>query len=119
MAKTAELFPLKAQPPVLHSSNRYNNHPMYLDPDTRYKFIGSWNPPNIPQKETDIIYEVTSSVAYRPDIIAYEFYETPLLGWVISYVNNITNPLDREDGLYPGRVIRIPDITTITTVLTF
>jgi len=119
VANTSELIPISEQPPVIHAFSRFNNHPVYVDPITRKKFIGSWNPPVFPEKETDVLFEITSSFAYRPDIISYEFYETPLLGWVISYVNNVSNPLDRQDGLYPGRVIRIPDITTITTVLTF
>lgn len=119
MANYSELFPTGTQLPTLSSFSRFNNHPIYIDPLTNKKFIGSWTPPLIPEKETDILFEITSSFSYRPDMIAYEFYETPLLGWVISYANNISNPLDKETGLYPGRVIRIPDLTTITTVLTF
>lgn len=119
LANTLELSPLTDQSPIVHAFSRFNNHPLFMDPLTRKKFIGVWTPPVIPQKETDLFFEVDASYSYRPDLISYKYYETPLLGWVICYVNNITNPLDRNEGLYAGRVIRISDVNTISTILTF
>ena len=119
MANSSELIPLTGQPTVVHSFCRYNNHFIYRDPETTDKFYQMWNPPTIPQKETDITYIIPAEMAYRPDLISYNFYNTPLLAWVISYVNGILNPLDKTDGLYAGRAIRIPDITTVVSALTF
>ena len=117
MAKTSELIPVDNASGIIYNSySRFNNHPIYVDPITRKKFIGSWQPPTIQEKETDILFEITSSYAYRPDIISYNFYGTPLLAWVLAYVNNISNPFDRDDGFYPGRVIRITDITTLSVL---
>lgn len=113
---TKELKPLQ-QRLVSNQYSRYINHPLYIDPETKKKFIGSWNAPNISAKETDKTFYITSSFAYRPDAISYEFYNTPLLGWAICYVNGILNPLDRTEGLYPGRVITIPDLTTISVAM--
>jgi hypothetical protein len=119
MAKTTELFPLSAQSLVVHAYCRYNSHFRYQDPETTNKFYQAWNPPPIPQKNTDVTFIIPANMAFRPDLISYNFYDTPLLGWVIPYVNNIMNPLDHTEGLYAGRAIRVPDISTIISVLTF
>ena len=119
MSNTKELFPLTNQPSIIHSFSRFNSHPVYQDPITGKKFIGSWRPPNIPFKDSDKTMQVTQENAFRPDIISYTYYNTPLLGWLICYVNGIDNPWDKTTGLVPGLVLRIPDITTITAVLTF
>jgi hypothetical protein len=119
MASTKELFSAFDNYNVTFAPySRFSNHPVYMDPVTRTKFIGTWTPPVIQQKETDILYEIPAAYAFRPDMISYDFYSTPLLAWVIAYVNNITNPLDRENGFYAGRVIRITDINTLSA-LTF
>lgn len=117
--KTSELLPLLNQANNPHTYSRHNNHPVYQDPETGKRFVGSWNPPFIAQKETDKTFVVNQTTAYRPDIIAYQFYGTPILSWVICYVNNISNPYDKANGLWPGRLLTIPDITTITSTLTF
>ena len=119
MANTKELFPLGNQPTILHQHSRFNNHPIYVDPDTGDKFIGAWSPPDIPYKDSDKTIQISQENAYRPDILSYNYYNTPLLGWLLCIVNGVSNPWDKTDGLYPGRVLRIPDITTITSVLTF
>lgn len=119
MANTKELFPLANQPTATNTYSRFNNHPVYQDTDTGDKFIGAWRPPDIPYKSSDKTIQITQENAFRPDIISYTYYNTPLLGWVICYVNGIINPWDKKTGLVPGLTIRIPDITTITTVLTF
>lgn len=119
MATTKELAPLANQAPIIHQYSRFNNHPFYQDPETGNKFIGAWSPPVIPYKESDRNVLVSQETAYRPDIISYNYYNTPLLGWLICYVNGVSNPWDKTTGLFPGRTLRIPDITTITSVMLF
>lgn len=119
MAKTKELKPLSSTPGTITPFSRFNGHPFYQDETSKKKFIGSWTPPIFPEKETDIIYTIPAEYAFRPDLIAYEYYDSPYLAWVIAYVNNILNPFDRTNGFYAGRVIRIPDIITVTTMLNF
>lgn len=118
MANTKELFPLVKQPAVLYAYSRFNRHPIYQDPITGDKFVGAWSPPNIPSSPNDRTLQITQENAYRPDVISYKYYNTPWLGWVICYVNGIVNPWDKNAGLYPGLVITIPDVTTITSLLT-
>ena len=116
---TKELFPLINQPATLYAYSRFNNHPVYQDPVTGNKFIGVWSPPNIPVSVADRSCLITQENAYRPDTISYFYYNNPWLGWVISYVNGISNPWDKDNGFYPGRVLRIPDLATITSIFTF
>lgn len=118
MAKTSEVKPILNAPKFFYKFSRHNFHSTFYSTEKQTKFLGSWNPRAIPEKETDKFYEIPVEMSYRPDSISYEFYSTPLLGWVISYVNDIANPLDRETGLYPGRVIRIPDIASIISTYT-
>jgi hypothetical protein len=118
MVFTRELFSLQNKVAIIHPYSRFNSHPMYQDPETGKTFLGSWNPPIFPLKETDKSLMVTPQFAYRPDIISYEYYNTPLLAWVICYVNDIVNPYDKDTGIYPGLILRIPDITTVTAALT-
>lgn len=119
MAKTNELLPVTGQRSVAKPQNRFTRHPIYRDPETGNIFVGSWNPPTFPYKETDKSFQITQEFAYRPDAISFQYYGTPLFAWILAYVNDIVNPWDREKGFYPGRIIRIPDLTTINSVLVF
>ena len=109
---TNELKPVSTTRSLTSSSSRFNFHSVYrLEDGTT--FLQTWKPPTIKLKETDKTIIVTNMLAYRPDLISDKMYNTPLLAWAICYVNDILNPLDRKDGLYPGRLIRIPDPSTL------
>lgn len=96
---------------------RQNRATVYIDPDTKKKFFALWKRIEIPESTYDKTYRVTTGTAYRPDLISYNFYDTPYLSWVICMVNNIKNPLDLDEGLYAGRLIVIPDLNTLMTIL--
>ena len=49
--------------------------------------------------ENDSVYVVTSNERYRPDIIAYNYYGTADLYWVILAANNLKTPFEVTDGL--------------------
>jgi len=119
VSTSSEFVPLKIRNSIQNRYSRFARHPVYIDPITKNKFIGVWNPPTFPAKQNDVLFHVSPSYAFRPDSISYFFYDTPLLAWVICYVNDISNPLDRETGLYSGRIIRVPDISTIITTVGF
>lgn len=113
MASTIELIPNPNQNNILYPNSRYNYHLIYTDPDTHQKFIESFKIPDIPAKQSDLTYTITAGNAFRPDLIAYLFYDTPLLWWAIAVANDVINPLDRTDGFYSGRVLRIPDKNSV------
>lgn len=109
---TIELQPNTNQTDIMYTNSRYNYHLIYTDPDTGEKFLQTFKLPDIKSSPSDITYTITIDRAFRPDLIAYDFYNTPTLWWLFCIANNIMNPLDREEGLYVGRAITIPDITT-------
>lgn len=119
MSKTIQFLPVNTVDSRQNRFSRFSNHPIYVDAVTKNKFIGKWTPKSFPLSELDRTFQVSAAFEFRPDAISFLFYETPLLAWVICYVNDILNPLDRETGLYSGRVIRIPDISIIVTTLGF
>lgn len=109
---TNELTPIGRANKVIATSSRFNFHNIYrLEDGTT--FLQTWKPPNIKPKSTDKTIAIPTRLAYRADLISDKFYNTPLLAWAICYVNDILNPLDKKEGLYPGRLIRIPDPSTL------
>lgn len=67
--------------------------------------------------DQDIQFEefmISESNAGRLDIISWLSYQTVDYWWVIGYFNGIVNPFYE---LTPGRIIRIPDKSTIDFAL--
>jgi nucleoid-associated protein YgaU len=112
MAKTTELFPINTNSPVISQSSRYNYQAIYRDEKGK-TFLQTWKPREFSSNSTTQTIIVNRNLAYRPDLISDKVYGTPLLWWAICYVNDILNPLDRKEGLYPGRLIKIPDSSVI------
>lgn len=109
---TLELFPISGSKPVISGTSRFNFNSVYrLEDGTT--FMQTWKPRQIPKKETDQTLVITKRLSFRPDLISDQVYGTPLLAWAICYVNDILNPLDRKTGMYVGRLLRIPDPSTI------
>ena len=72
----------------------------------------------IPKFADDIQFEITQTYQYRPDLLAFDLYETPTLWWVF-YQRNPNSlqapPLDFQVGVK----IYLPKITTLQSVLGF
>lgn len=107
---TEELKPLDERVAVLHAFSRFNNQPLFIE-NNRY-FFGTWQPINIPESPSDTFHTVTEADSDRIDLIAYQYYQTPELWWVIAEVNGLFFPF--ED-LEPGRILRIPSYITLTS----
>lgn len=89
--------------------SRNNGLPVYADTTKNTTFVGiNTNSQQIPVEPTDQKYTLDVKYAYRPDLLSYKYYRTPLFGWYICAANEIIDPFDPETGLYPGRSIRIP-----------
>ena len=72
----------------------------------------------IPKLPDDLQFEINQTYQYRPDMLAFDLYETPTLWWVFYQRNpNALQapPLDFK----VGTVIYLPKITTLQTVLGF
>ena len=59
--------------------------------------------------ESDSINTIEAGEEYRPDVVAYNVYRNPLLGWVILSANNMKSIFEFKAGL----MIRIPSIDNI------
>lgn len=69
---------------------------------TEYAFFGMFNPPSLPDQNDDIDYIVKQGD--RLDSLAYDYYGTHLLWWVIALKNDI----DLPSQMFLGRQIVIP-----------
>lgn len=115
MANSIELTANSSQNNIIYSNSRYNYHLIYRLPENGNKFLETFKITQIRSRPTDINYIVSQDRAFRPDLISYDFYDTPLLWWLFCIPNGIMNPLDKTEGLYTGRVITIPDISALST----
>ena len=72
----------------------------------------------IPKLPDDLQFEINQTYQYRPDMLAFDLYETPTLWWVF-YQRNPNSlqapPLDFKIGTR----IYLPKITTLQSVLGF
>lgn len=59
-------------------------------------------------------FVITPKFAGRPDLIAYEFYSTASLAWLVLQHNNI---VDVEEELIEGVTLKIPDLATVRSSL--
>lgn len=72
----------------------------------------------IPKDADDILWEITETYQYRPDLLAYDLYQTSTLWWVFYQRNPNTlqaPPLDFK----AGTTIYLPKINTLRTALGF
>ena len=91
--------------------------PYYNTGFTQYYLDLMINRP-IPKESDDLMMKINSVYQYRPDLLAYDLYETPTLWWVFYQRNPNTltaPPLDFKAGVE----IYLPKITTLRSVLGF
>jgi hypothetical protein len=72
----------------------------------------------IPKEPDDITFLINQTYQYRPDLLAFDLYETPTLWWVFYQRNPNTltkPPLD----FVIDTLIYLPKISTLRTVLGF
>lgn len=72
----------------------------------------------IPKEDDDLQFIINQTYQYRPDLLAYDLYQTPTLWWVFYQRNPNTlqaPPLDFK----VGTAIYLPKITTLKSVLGF
>lgn len=97
---------------------RHKDLPLYSTEENR-SFIGlNVNLIEISEQSVDAIkYVIDQKYEFRPDLISYRFYRTPVLGWYVCEYNNIVDPFDPDTGLYTGRLITIPSKNKIISGL--
>lgn len=104
-----ELIPIETSKFRTYSRNNYL--PVYSDTENNTTFVGlNLNPTEALRKTYTQVYVLDTQYAFRPDLLSYKFYRTPLLGWYICLANDVVDPFDPDTGLYPGRQIMIPSL---------
>jgi hypothetical protein len=70
----------------------------------------------IPKQTDDQLFKINQTYQYRPDLLAFDLYDTPSLWWVFYQRNPNTltaPPLDFK----ADTLIYLPKITTLRNVL--
>ena len=91
--------------------------PYFLTPYTTFYLDPMVNRP-IPRENDDVFFKINQTYQYRPDMLAYDLYQTSTLWWVFYQRNPNTlqaPPLD----FTVGKVIYLPKISTLKTALGF
>ena len=65
----------------------------------------------IPESDGDTVRKIEAGEEYRPDLVAYRQYNNPMLACVILSANNMKSLFEFK----VGKIIRIPEITSLYT----
>lgn len=84
-----------------------NAGPYGRTPINKAGYLEILKPRPVPVAGDDVLYEITSAYAYRPDLLAYDLYGKKELWWVFAQ----RNPDIIKDPVYdfvPGTKIYLP-----------
>lgn len=99
-------------------STNYNSTSAYFTTTYNQFYLDVMNNRPIPKLPDDLQFTINQTYQYRPDMLAFDLYETPTLWWVFYQRNPNTlqaPPLD----FVAGTTIYLPKITTLRTALGF
>ena len=98
-------------------ANYSSTSPYFVTPYSQF-FLDVMVNRVIPKESDDQLFQINETYQYRPDMLAFDLYETPTLWWVFYQRNPNTlqaPPLDFKEGV----TIYVPKITTLREVLGF
>ena len=96
----------------------YDSTSVYYTTGYSQFFLDTMTNRPIPKETDDRIMLINTTYQYRPDLLAFDLYDTPELWWVFYQRNPNTltaPPLDFKAGVQ----IYLPKITTLRNVLGF
>ena len=99
-------------------AQNYNSTSAYYNTSYSQFYLDVMANRPIPKDADDLLWEITETYQYRPDLLAYDLYQTSTLWWVFYQRNPNTlqaPPLDFK----AGTVIYLPKINTLRTALGF
>ncbi len=99
-------------------SATYNSMSPYFATSYSQFFLDKMVNRPIPKEDDDVQFTINSTYQYRPDLLAYDLYQSPQLWWVFYQRNpNALQapPLD----FAVGTTIFLPKITTLKQTLGF
>lgn len=98
---TEELKPINK--PFVRIMSRFRQQPILQEGGD--EFFSTFYMREYPYSSDDIYHEIKAGEEGRLDLLAYYYYQSPLLWWIIAEANNIFHPLK---DVKAGAVIRIP-----------
>lgn len=72
--------------------------------------LGWWERTVFPTSNTDVTVKITSKYSKRPDLVAYDYFGTTSLMWLVLQYNNI---LDINTEFVEGAAITLPTKTRV------
>lgn len=96
----------------------YDSTSAYFTTNYSQFYLDVMNNRAIPKDADDVLWEITETYQYRPDLLAFDLYQTSTLWWVFYQRNPNTlqaPPLDFK----AGTVIYLPKLSTLRTALGF
>jgi hypothetical protein len=96
----------------------YESTSPYFTTEYSQFFLDVMNNRPIPKENDDRLFKINVTYQYRPDLLAFDLYDTSNLWWVFYQRNPNTltaPPLDFKS----GTTIYLPKITTLRSVLGF
>ena len=99
-------------------AQNYNSTSAYYTTGYNQFYLDVMTNRPIPKDADDLLWEITETYQYRPDLLAHDLYQTSTLWWVFYQRNPNTlqaPPLD----FTAGTTIYLPKITTLRTALGF
>lgn len=95
---------------------KYSSTSPYAETTVRSDYLDLYQKRDIPSLDNDITYTIQPQYTYRPDLLSYDLYGTSKLWWVFA-VRNIDTIKDPVFDFVAGTTIRLPQKTTLDTVL--
>lgn len=94
----------------------YSKTSPYFNTEIVNNYLDVVNFRDIPKERDDILFEVTATYQYRPDLLAYDLYNDHQLWWVFA-VRNRSIIKDPVFDMIPGVKIYLPKASTLAGVL--
>lgn len=96
--------------------NFYNKSSPYFSTEFTNGYLDVLNLRDLPVEKDDVLFEVTNTYQYRPDLLAYDLYQDSKLWWVFS-VRNKSILKDPVFDLVAGKKIYLPKLATINRAI--
>jgi len=94
----------------------YSKTSPYFETDQTNGYLDVMKSRDFPFNVDDVVFEITKTYEYRPDLLAFDIYEDVNLWWVFS-VRNSSIIKDPIFDFTAGIKIYIPPLDTLTSAL--
>lgn len=96
---------------------KYGTNSPYFNTETvNGQYLGFLKIRPVPAESDDFLYTIESQYTYRPDLLAYDLYDTTELWWVFAQ-RNMDVIKDPVYDIVPGTQIFIPKQETLLSLL--